>query len=273
MITNTASVAAVTPDPNGSNQTASVVTVAQSSPAITAQPTNQLAVAGSNTVFQIAATGMPSPAYQWYFNGTNLSGATNTMLTVTNIQMSKQGSYFAIVTNTAGATTSAVASLTVAVKPALTLQPSNQSVLAGATVNLQVAANGTPSPAYQWYFNGTNLSGATTNSLSFSPTQPRQAGAYTVVLNNLAGSVTSTPAMLSVTVPLPTSSMNFVGNNMMVTLPSLSGVNYTLQYKNSLTSTNWINVSLATPGTGGVISLSDTNLADTSRFYRVLCSW
>ena len=47
-------------------------------PVITSQPTNQTVVADSNVTFTVTATGFAPLAYQWYFNGNALSGATET---------------------------------------------------------------------------------------------------------------------------------------------------------------------------------------------------
>ena len=274
LITNTATVASVTPDPNNANQSASMVTTVNAVPAITGQPTNQFALAGSDITFQVAASGMPAPAYQWYFNGTNLSSATTTALTITNVQMAKQGGYFAIITNVAGSATSAVANLTVAVAPAISTQPSNQTVLAGMPVNLQINGSGAPSPAYQWFFNGTNLAGATNSSLVLASAQPAQSGAYSVVLTNVAGSITSSNALVIVTVPMPAASVAPAGSNFTVSLPSaLTGVTYTLLYKDSVTATNWTSILPSQSGTGGIINLLDTHPNPNGRFYRVLCSW
>ena len=52
-------------------------------------------------------------------------------------------------------------------------------------------------------FSGTNALGSATNSyLALANVQPAQAGAYTVVVSNLLGAVTSVPALLSVIPPV-----------------------------------------------------------------------
>ena len=54
-------------------------------------------------------------SYQWRFNGGNLAGATGTSYTRFNAQTTDAGSYAVVVTNSAGAITSAPATLTVTV--------------------------------------------------------------------------------------------------------------------------------------------------------------
>jgi hypothetical protein len=51
--------------------------------------------------------------YQWSFNGTNISGATNTSLTLTNVQSSQAGNYAVWVTNAYGSVLSSNALLLV----------------------------------------------------------------------------------------------------------------------------------------------------------------
>ncbi len=272
-ITNTATVGALTPDTNSANQSASIVTTVNMLPAITTQPSNVIVLAGSNATFAVAASGMPAPAYQWYFNSTNLPGAASTNLTVTNVQLANQGGYYAIATNVAGSVTSLVANLTVAVAPTVTLQPSNQIVLVGMPVNLQAAGTGTPSPTYQWYFNGTNLAGATNSSLTLASAQPAQSGSYSVLLTNIAGSKMSSNALVTITVPQPTLALGFNGSSVSIALSSLNGVTYTLLSKDTLAATNWTAIGSAQPGTGNAIILTDPNPGSNGRFYRVLCSW
>ena len=84
--------------------------------------------------------------------------------------------------------------------PNLLTPPATQTAEKGSSAAFTVRAEDDPSMIYQWFFNGTNvISGATTNSsLHLTNVQPSQGGAYTVVLTNAFGAVTSAPAMLSV---------------------------------------------------------------------------
>ncbi|MSU49913.1 MAG: hypothetical protein EXS37_12650 [Opitutus sp.] len=83
--------------------------------------------------------------------------------------------------------------------PTITTQPASQSVNAGANVTLTVVAAGSPAPTYQWRKNGTLIDRATSATLALSNVQPADTGAYTVVVSNLAGIVTSSAANLTVT--------------------------------------------------------------------------
>lgn len=82
--------------------------------------------------------------------------------------------------------------------PVITTQPQNQTVAPGGTVQFTMSAGGVPDPTYQWHINGSAFSGATTNTLSFANARSSDAGAYTVVVTNALGTVTSNAATLTV---------------------------------------------------------------------------
>ena len=68
---------------------------------------------GQNASLSVTANGTGLLSYQWSRNGTNLAGATAPVLTLSNLKPADAGSYTVLVTNFVGATTSAVATLTV----------------------------------------------------------------------------------------------------------------------------------------------------------------
>ena len=88
-------------------------------PTIATAPTSQSVMVGSNATFQVAANGTAPFQYQWRLNGGSLAGATNTLLQLTNVQVSQAGGYSVRVANSAGAVTSVVAMLTVTAPPDL----------------------------------------------------------------------------------------------------------------------------------------------------------
>jgi len=134
----------------------------------------------------------------------------------------------------------------------------------------QVTASGTPSPTYQWFFNTNNLlSGQTSSVLTLTNVQPGAAGAYSVTVSNAGGSTNSTVAMLTVLVPPTISNIVNNGTNVAISLPSLVGLNYTLEYTDTLDNPVWTQITPVVVGTGGVIVLQDPNPSPTSRYYRV----
>ena len=87
--------------------------------------------------------------------------------------------------------------------PFILLQPQDQTTPSGGTVAFTVFRAGTAPMTYQWRFNGTNLAGATASSLNLTNLQVSDAGNYSVVLSNTAGTSTSSNAFLTVAVPAP----------------------------------------------------------------------
>jgi hypothetical protein len=127
-------------------------------------------------------------------------------LQVTNAQLSNAGTYSVVLSNSAWGTlyevvqVSDTAILTVVAKPSITSPPQSQTAETGATVRFHVSATDTLPLSYQWFFNSAMATPASTNNwaLVLTNVQPFQAGAYTVVVTNVAGAVTSSPAMLNV---------------------------------------------------------------------------
>jgi hypothetical protein len=90
--------------------------------------------------------------------------------------------------------------------PAISSQPQPSVIYAGRTARFGVQASGDPFLAlnYQWRKNGSNLSnggnvsGATTSALGLSSVSAADTANYDVVVANLVGSITSSPAPLTV---------------------------------------------------------------------------
>lgn len=82
--------------------------------------------------------------------------------------------------------------------PVIVNQPANVIADQGDNVSFGVSANGTHPLAYQWRLNGADIAGATASLLSLGNIQAVNDGAYTVVVSNSAGSVTSSVAHLVV---------------------------------------------------------------------------
>jgi hypothetical protein len=179
-------------------------------PAITANPTSQTVVAGNVATFTASASGNPAPTAQWQvstdsgatFN--NVAGATSPTLSFTAAFAQNGNQYRAVFTNSLGNITSTAATLTVNVPPAITTNPSSQTVTAGSVASFAAGASGTPAPTVQWQVSTdggltfTNIAGATSTTFSFTTTAGQNGNQYRAVFTNAAGSVTSSAATLNV---------------------------------------------------------------------------
>lgn len=170
-------------------------------PAITTQPQNQTVNQGNSANFSAAAIGAPPLSYLWLFNGNPILYATNSTYTRTNVQSSDAGTYSLIVTNPAGGVTSSNALLSVNLPPSITTPPTNQSVVAGTDVAFTVVATGTAPLVYQWQLNGITISGATNATLSRTNVHVADAGTYSVVITNMAGTNASAATLTVNTSP------------------------------------------------------------------------
>ncbi len=179
------------------------VTPAAGAPVITAQPMAQTVAAGSSVTFSVSATGT-GLNFQWGKNGTPISGAVSATYTINNVSAADAGSYNVYVSNTGGAVTSNSVALevTTATPPVITTQPASRSAVAGTSTTFTVVASSTTAATYQWRKDGVAIAGATGASLSLAALTSANAGSYTVVVTNAAGSVTSAAATLTVT-PAP----------------------------------------------------------------------
>ena len=114
-------------------------------PVITAQPTNQAMLVGMTANFSVSIGTNALMFYQWQENSTNLSdggnvsGSATSTLAISNVTSTNIGAYSVILSNAAGVLASSNAFLTiVSSAPVIVLQPTNQTVLPGASASFSV---------------------------------------------------------------------------------------------------------------------------------------
>jgi alpha-tubulin suppressor-like RCC1 family protein len=157
-------------------------------------PANVVQIAGASVTFQVGIDGI-GVSYQWQFDGTNIAGATNSALALTNIQAGEAGVYQVVASNGGGSITTSSATLnvvgppqivsTVPALPGFAWFPNMINVTnpgAGLTINATNFATDVFPLSYQWQRNGTNIAGATTSSY-FTSTEAD----YTATVTDAAG--------------------------------------------------------------------------------------
>ena len=227
---------------------------------------------GGATYFSVTATGSAPLSYQWIKDDSFLtddgyvSGSTTTNLVLASVLPGDSGTYVLMVTNLYGAVLSSNAVLTVLVSPTITSQPTNITALAGGNATFTVTADGTAPLNFQWTLNNTNLTDATNLILTLSSLTSDQAGVYSVTVTNLAGSVTSSDATLSVyssAVPALSGTSFDADNNFSFTVAGVPGFNYAVQASTNLV--DWIPLLTNT----SPFIFTDTNTASfQQQFYR-----
>jgi hypothetical protein len=142
------------------------------------------------------------------------------------------------------------------VAPTISVQPANQSVLAGATATFSVTAAGTAPLSYQWLKGGTAIP---LNSTSASYTTPAtvvgdSGSSFTVTVTNSAGNITSTAATLTV---------QALGTGLAYTDPSTG--TYQLKKNATLSTASHLVLDLLGPSSGTGAGVTITLSADTTK--------
>ncbi len=153
------------------------------------------------------------------------------------------------------------------VPPGIFTPPQSQTVKTWTNALFSVTAAGTTPLAWQWRFNGANIVGATTSGYTRTNLQTNDSGSYSVVVTNLAGSITSAAALLLVLSPavphLETITLEPVG------FIQLTGSgdpgSYTIQVSTNLTS--WQDLA-SFLSSSGAFEWHEPQTNGPCRFYR-----
>ena len=240
-------------------------------PTVSVSPSNLTILAGGFAVLTANAFGLPPLTYQWQNSQGPVAGATNAIFIFQNTQPTNAGNYFVVVTNSSGSVTSSVATVTVIGMPTITNQPPPQTVVtSGHTASFMVGAYGSPALAYQWQFNGANLSGATSAALTLQNAYSPNAGNYSVVITYVFGSITSNPALLTV-LPLGITAPTMLAHGQFqLSFDTATGVDYEVDYSTNLA--DWYPLTTV-GGNGAPLTVIDPNTAGSpQRFYRIIQS-
>jgi DNA-binding beta-propeller fold protein YncE len=134
-------------------------------PSILSDPQSATVLRGTNVQFTVSTAGS-ALTYQWQWNGQTIEGATNSMLSLENVQGTDSGPYAVVVQNAVGSVVSAPATLTVLLPPwvmeilSFNLQPDLPPVLTfnadpGLTYQIEVSSNMTSwTPAISFIHDG-----------------------------------------------------------------------------------------------------------------------
>ncbi|MBI5765222.1 MAG: immunoglobulin domain-containing protein [Planctomycetes bacterium] len=172
-------------------------------PTISEQPVSRTTCPGSTTTFTVSAFGSPPFSYQWRKDGVNIPNAISASFTIATVDAGSQGDYDVDVSDRCGAIRSTIARLTVApVTPAIVTEPGDLHKCPGTAAIFSVYVQGVPPIRYQWYKDGFQLSGASSNVLFVDPVTTTSAGEYVVEVRDQCGMVRSRTAMLTIGGPV-----------------------------------------------------------------------
>ncbi len=257
--------------------------------AITAQPTDQSAVAGTPATFSVTATN--ATGYQWQRSSdggltfADVAGAPS-HTTAATTPSDSGAQYRVVVAGSANSVTSSAASLTVtttAVAPSISVQPANQTITAGLDVSFSVTAAGT-ALTFQWQHSMdggltfTDEAGATAATLTLTAVAQLHNGHFLrVIVSNSLGSVTSTPALLTVNAATgnapafttqPVSVSITKGQNTQFSVTVTGTPVPTLDWQVSVNNGVWFSFGTTTP----IYAVNGATVGDSGRQYRVVAT-
>ena len=241
-------------------------------PYVAAEPRAVTVLIETNFTLTTTVSNAFSASYQWLFNGTNLTAATNAALTLTNMQFANAGNYGLAVTNVNGSSTNPIATVTV-VPLIITPQPQDVAALPGSNINFTVGVLSPVPVSYQWQFNAMSLPDATNASIPLVNIQSTNAGYYQVLASNVYGAVISSAATLSV-LGLPVSfgtngggGIQYSNGQATLQLTGLTGQGAVV-VQASTNLNDWLPIFTNPPGFGQ-IQFIDSGAGNYSRrFYR-----
>ena len=194
-----------------------------------------------------------------------IPNATGQTLALSNVQSGDAGDYSVVITSGAETAASAPAKLTVSAAPTISEPPKSQVGFVGTAVSFKVVAGGTAPLAYQWFFNGQPIAGATDSTLTIPKVLTDSVGSYAVLVSNSAGSVVSDVALLTSRQIVSDPQKGINGFQFRISVPE--GKQARLQVSTDLAT--WTDLT-PTPITG-TADIQDTQLAASQlKFYRIV---
>jgi hypothetical protein len=129
--------------------------------------------------------------------------------------------------------------------PTIIADPQGQTITAGHSATFTVAAGGSAPLSYQWYYNtNSGIPNATNTFLMLTNVQATNAGTYSVIVTNTAGSAASSNAILTVSLGTPSrpqlSDFVFSNGTFSLTVSGDPGLDYIVQASTNLT--DWTSI-------------------------------
>ncbi len=160
------------------NAMGSVSLVIAGSPTISAQPMSNTVCADEVFSLSVTATGAGNLAYQWTFNGTDISGQNSPMLSLTATS-ARAGQYAVRISTACGSVTSNSVTVTVRDATIITQQPpATVAATVGQPLRIDLTATGSGTVQYQWFKDGAALAGEVTPAFAKAAYALTDAGKY-----------------------------------------------------------------------------------------------
>jgi hypothetical protein len=174
---------------------------------VTASPTPVVMDVGQSQLFTSTVSGGTSPySYQWYRNGTAVSGATSATWTFTPSSTGYYTVYVKVTDAVSEVASSNTIPVTVNATPMVSITPTSATLDLGESQLFNSTVSGGTSPfIYQWYLDGAAVSGATSPSWTFAPASTGSYAVYVEVIDAVSATATSNTATVTVNAALSVS--------------------------------------------------------------------
>jgi hypothetical protein len=205
-----------------------------------AQQTGALDVGTVGFAWRDVVINKSGSTVEWFIDGLKIAAISNVTFTASNIFIGYWDS-FAWVSDNTNLSFGLVDNVRVevpAVAPVITANPLSQTVKLGTNALFTASATGLPAPNYQWRFNGTNIFSATNASYALAFVAATNTGNYSVVATNIAGSATSSNALLALLPPSAAQfqSVSVTGGLLQISFTGDAHWIYTIETSTNLTS-------------------------------------
>jgi hypothetical protein len=174
---------------------------------VTINPNSAVIDLSQSVAFNSSVTGGKSPfTYQWYLNGSTVSGATSNAWTFAPISVGHYQVYLNVTDSLSNEARSNIAYVTVNSLPTVSISPTTVIMdLDQSHVFTSTVSGGTSPYSYQWYLDGSPVSGATSTSWTFTPSSAGNYTVYLTIKDTAGASATSNTASVNVnTAPVVT---------------------------------------------------------------------
>jgi alpha-tubulin suppressor-like RCC1 family protein len=228
------------------------------SPAITLQPWSRRVASGTNLALGALAVGRPGLSYQWYRDGEFVPDATNNWLAFTPTHPAHSGDYQLVAMNDFGATTSAVATVTVSIPQPVLLSPGTMTN--GFRFSFLSIAGVIYVVEYKH-----NLSAGAWTELE----RRFGVGGVEIVTDTSANSAMRFYRVRALYAPSPKlGAATWNGGSVNFNFATVAGAQYIVEFTDQLASPQWHEVQTIS-GTGSSVTFTNSAQAAPQRFFRL----
>ncbi|MEA3448442.1 MAG: immunoglobulin domain-containing protein [Bacteroidota bacterium] len=168
-------------------------------PEIISSPSNEIICTGENVTYVVKATGTEPFSYEWFFNGTAISGTDNDTLLIPGADETNEGTYYCIVSNTVSSDTTDDFQLLVVTGPPQIIGQAVDSTYCEGT-NQQISISTTGENLYYIWTHDDNPISFFGPNVTFTDLSGADNGIYTCTVDNACG--TAEPVNIQVNVAL-----------------------------------------------------------------------